>query len=127
MSRDTESLEENTILVIQNPLMWDVVEVLDHDSDHLPIGMILDLSHQNTASDTRYSYDHINTNVFKSTLSASLLLTPTTPPTPEVLNIYVTQLINAIPHIVHIFTPQTVPNVQVTPPKVNRRSNRRRK
>ena len=94
--------------------MCDVVEALDHDSDHLPIGTILDLSLQNKAPDTRYSYDQTNTKVFKSTFSASSPLTPTTLPTPEVLNKYVTQLINAITLAVHISTPQTVPNIRVT-------------
>lgn len=95
--------------------MCDVVEALDHDSDHLPIGTILDLSLQNTAPDTRYSDDQIDTKVFNSTLSASLPLTSTTPPTPEGLDTYVTQLINAISRAVHISTPQTIPNVRVTP------------
>ncbi len=35
--------------------MCDVVEALDHFTDHLPIGTNLDLSLQNTAPDTRYS------------------------------------------------------------------------
>ncbi len=91
-----------------------MVEAIDHDSDNLPIGTILDLSLQNTALDTRYSYDHTNTNVFNSTLSASLLLIPSTSSTPEVLDKYIAQLINEISHTVHIFPPQTVPNVQVT-------------
>ena len=95
--------------------MYNVVEALDHDSDHLSIRMILDLSFQNTAPNIRHSYDQTNTKVFKSKLSASFPLTPTTPPTPEVLDIYVTQLINAISHVVHISTPKTVPNVRVTP------------
>ncbi len=95
--------------------MCDVVEVLDHNSDHLPIGTILDLSLQNTAPDTRYSYDQTNTMVFNSTLSASLSLTPTTRPTPEVLDTYITELIHAISHTVHISILRTVPNVQVTP------------
>ena len=94
--------------------MCDVVDALDYDSDHLPIGTILDLSLQNTAPDTRYSYDQTNTKVFKSTLSASLPLTLTTPPTPKVLDIYVIQLINAISHAVHISILQTVPNKRVT-------------
>ena len=45
--------------------MCDVVEAPDHDSDHLSIGTILDLSLQNTAPNTRYSYDQTNTNVSK--------------------------------------------------------------
>ncbi len=95
--------------------MCDVVEALDHNSDNLPIETILDLSLQNTATDTRYPYDQTITKVFTSQLSASLLLTPTNPPTPEVLDIYVTQLINAISHAVQISTPQAELNVRVTP------------
>lgn len=34
-----------------------MVEALDHDLGHLSIGTILDLSLQNTAPNTRYSYD----------------------------------------------------------------------
>ena len=94
--------------------MCDLVETLDHDSDHLPIGTILDLSLQYTAPDTRYSYDQTNTKVFNSTLSALLPLIPTTPLTLEVLDIYFTQLMNAISNAIHISTSQTVPNVQVT-------------
>ena len=95
--------------------MCDVVEALDHDSDQLPIGTILDLSLQNTAPDTRYSYDQTNTKVFNRTLSALLPFTSITPLIPEVLNKYVTQLINAVSHSVHISTPHTVPNVRETP------------
>ena len=95
--------------------MCDMVETLDHDSDHLPIRMMLDLSLQNTAPDTRYSYDRTNIKVFNNTVSASLPLTPTIPPTPEVFDKYVIQLINVISHAVHISTPQTLPNVRVTP------------
>ncbi len=93
--------------------MCDVVEALDHNSDYLPVGAILDLSLQNTTPDTRYSYNQTNTKVFNFTLSASLSLTPTTLPTLEVLNKYVTPLINAISHAVHISTPQTVSNLRV--------------
>ena len=95
--------------------MCDVVEALDHYADQLPIGTILDLSLQNTALNTRYSYNQINTKVFNSTLSASLPFTPTTPPSPEVLDKHVTQLINAISHTVLISTSQTLPNVRITP------------
>ncbi len=84
--------------------MCDVVEALDHNSDHLPIGTILDPSLQNTAPDTRYSYDQTNTKVFNNTLSSLFPLTPTTTPTPEVLDEYVTQHINAISYAVHIST-----------------------
>ena len=94
--------------------MCDLVEALDHDSEPLPIGTILDLSLQNTAPDIGYSYDQTNTEVFKITLPASLPLTPTTPSTPEVLDKNVIQLINAISHAFSISTPQTVPNVRVT-------------
>ncbi len=66
--------------------MCEVLEAPDHDSDHLSIGTILDLSLQNTVPDIRYSYDPTNTKVFKNTLSASLRLTPTTPATLEVLD-----------------------------------------
>ncbi len=93
----------------------DLVEALDYYSDHLRIGTILNLSLQNTAPDTRYSYNETNAKVFNSTLSASLPLTPTTFFTPKVLDIYVTKLINAISHAVHISTPQTILNVRVTP------------
>ena len=49
--------------------MCDVVEALDHDSDHhLPIGTILDLSLKNSAPDTRYSYDQTDIKVFNTTL-----------------------------------------------------------
>ena len=95
--------------------MCDVVEALNHDSDHLPIGTILDLSFQNTAPDTRYSYNQTNTKVFNITLLELLPFTPTISPTSEVLDTYVTQLIKIISHAVHISTPQTVPNVRVTP------------
>ncbi len=95
--------------------MCDVVEALDHDSDHIPIRTILDLSLQNTAPDTRYFYDQTNTKVFNSTLSALLSLTPTTPATPEVLDKFIIQLINAISPAVHISILKTVPNIQVTP------------
>ena len=48
--------------------MCDVVEALGHDSDHLPIGTILDLSLKNAAPDTRYSYDQTDIKVFNNTL-----------------------------------------------------------
>ena len=76
--------------------MCDVIEALDYDWDNLLIGTILDLSLENTAPDTRYSYNQTKTKVFKNTLSISLSLTPTTSFAPEMLDKYVTQLINAI-------------------------------
>lgn len=87
--------------------MCDVVEALDHDSDPLPIGTFLDLSLLNTAPDTRYSYDQTNTKVFNNTLSASLPLTPTTPPTPEVLD-----------HTLHNLSTQFLMQYTFLPPRL---------
>lgn len=69
--------------------MCDVVEALDHDSDHLPIGTILDLSLQNTPPESKYSYDQTDTKMFNDTLFSSLPSMPTTV-TPESLDHYVT-------------------------------------
>ncbi len=49
--------------------MFDMVEALDHESEHLAIGTILDLSLPNTAPNTRYPYHQTNPKVFKNTLS----------------------------------------------------------
>ncbi len=94
--------------------MSDVVEALDHNSKHVPIGTILDLSLQNTATNIGHSYDQTNTEGFKNTLSASLLLTSPIPPALEVVDKNVIQLINAISHALYISTRQTLLNVWVT-------------
>lgn len=70
--------------------MCSVLEALDHDSDHLPIGRVLDLSLRNVVLYTRHSYDQ----------------TPTASPTPEVLDINGTILISALLNEVHTLLPK---------------------
>ncbi len=113
-SESTINLEFTSARLTEKIQIFDVVEALDHDSDHLSIGTILDLSLQNTEPDTRYSYNQTNTKVFNGTLLALLPFTPTNSSTPEVLDKYVIQLINAISHTVYISILQTLPNVWVT-------------
>ena len=56
-SKSTIDLVFTSAGLTESIQMCDVVEALDHDSDHLPIETILDLRLQNAVSDTWYFYD----------------------------------------------------------------------
>lgn len=96
--------------------MCNILEDLNHDSDHMPIGRMLGVTIQTAAPDTRYSYDQLDTKLFAKTLQSSLLTLPTTSASEtDTLDGFVAQMVNAISHAIFTSTPQKNFNTWATP------------